>query len=205
MNISYLRKTNQSVDQCLKNLQNIAKEKQINIVSTNKLQDNNGYLIYFFDEKMFNDLLKADINLIGLIPQSILIIQQNNNTIVSTINPELLKASPNVDQKLAENIEQNIKTLINQIAGVEELKIKNIKLYATTSCPYCKMEKAYLEKNKIKFDYTLVDLNQQAAEEMIIKTGQNGVPVTELEFEDGTFDYIIGFDKNKLDNLLKIK
>lgn len=84
-------------------------------------------------------------------------------------------------------------------------KIKKIKLYATTTCPYCKMEASWLDSQKIKYEHVLVDLNPVAAEEMVRKTGQMGVPVTEIVYDNGEEEYIVGFDKERLSEILGIK
>ena len=84
-------------------------------------------------------------------------------------------------------------------------KVKKIKLYATTSCPYCKMEASWLDRQKIKYEHTLVDLNPEAGEEMVRKTGQMGVPVTEIVYDNGEEEYIIGFDKERLSEVLQVK
>jgi len=84
-------------------------------------------------------------------------------------------------------------------------KIKKIKFYSTTTCPYCKMEASWLDSQKIKYEYTLVYLNPTAGEEMVRKTGQMGVPVTEIVYDDGEEEYIVGFDKERLSEILGIK
>ena len=84
-------------------------------------------------------------------------------------------------------------------------KIKKIKIYATTTCPYCKMEASWLDSQKIKYEHTLVDLNPYAGEEMVRKTGQMGVPVTEIVYDNGKEKYIVGFDKERLSEILGIK
>lgn len=83
-------------------------------------------------------------------------------------------------------------------------KIKHVKLYATLSCPYCKMEKAWLDEKKIKHEIVFVDLNPIEAEKMVLKTGQMGVPVTEIQFENSNPEYIIGFDVQRLSQVLGI-
>ena len=82
-------------------------------------------------------------------------------------------------------------------------KLKKIKLYATLSCPYCHMEAEWLKSKKIDYDHILVDLNQKAAEEMVRKTGQMGVPVTEIIYDNDEEEYIIGFDRERLEELIK--
>lgn len=73
-------------------------------------------------------------------------------------------------------------------------------VYSTESCPWCKKVKAFLEENKIKFTEKNVGENQEAAKEMIKKSGQTGVPVIDA---NGTV--IVGFDEGKLKEILKIK
>jgi len=75
-----------------------------------------------------------------------------------------------------------------------------IKVYSTNLCPYCDMLKEFLEEHKIKFENIDVSRDQKSAKEMIEKTGQMGVPVTDI---DGKI--IIGFNKPELKKALKIK
>lgn len=75
-----------------------------------------------------------------------------------------------------------------------------VKVYSTKTCVYCSMEKDFLRQNKIEFEDVDVSNDQKAANEMVKKSGQMGVPVTEV---DGKI--VIGFDKEKLKKLLGIK
>ncbi len=85
------------------------------------------------------------------------------------------------------------------------MKVKKVKLYSTVQCPYCRMEKAWLEGNNIEHEVSYVDKNQEEAIEMVRKTGQMGVPVTEVSYEDGNSDYIVGFDIGKLSQIFELK
>ncbi len=85
------------------------------------------------------------------------------------------------------------------------MKPKSIKLYSTLTCPYCKMEKAWLENNKIDHEVVYVDRDRNQAMEMVMSTGQMGVPVTKIEYEDKRKEYVVGFDKPKLSQLIGIK
>ncbi len=72
-------------------------------------------------------------------------------------------------------------------------------IYSTPSCPWCHKAKEYLTSKNIPFtDYNVAE-DQPKAEEMIHKSGQMGVPVIDFDGE-----IIIGFDKPKIDQLLKI-
>ena len=75
-----------------------------------------------------------------------------------------------------------------------------VKVYSTPVCPYCYALKDFLREHKIEFEDIDVSTDQQAAEEMIRKSGQMGVPVTEIDGE-----IVVGFDKEKLEKLLNIK
>ena len=74
-----------------------------------------------------------------------------------------------------------------------------VKVYSTPTCPYCDMAKKFLAENKIKFENIDVSRDQEAAEEMVQKTGQSGVPVIDI---DGKI--IIGFNKEALKKALKL-
>lgn len=74
-----------------------------------------------------------------------------------------------------------------------------IRVYSTPTCVYCKTLKGYLAKNKIEFEDVDVSKDEKELQKMIKLSGQMGVPVVEIDNE-----IIVGFDKAKIDNLLKI-
>jgi len=76
---------------------------------------------------------------------------------------------------------------------------KNVKVYSTATCPWCIRVKQFLNENNIEFQDLDVSGNQLAADEMMAKTGQMGVPVLDIDGE-----IIIGFDKEKIKQLLGI-
>ena len=77
---------------------------------------------------------------------------------------------------------------------------KNVILYSTATCPYCIMAKRFLEENNIEHTHIDVSEDQAAAQEMINKSGQMGVPVIDIDGE-----VIIGFDRPKMETALKNK
>ncbi len=79
----------------------------------------------------------------------------------------------------------------------EEIKIR---IFSTSSCPYCVTLKEYLKEKGFKYEDINVAENKEAAKEMIEKSGQMGVPVSEINGE-----IIIGFDKVKINQILGIK
>jgi len=74
-----------------------------------------------------------------------------------------------------------------------------IKVYSTPTCPYCVMVKKFLAENNIEFEDIDVSVNQTAAQEMVNKSGQMGVPVLEINGQ-----MVVGFDKAKIKKLLGI-
>ena len=81
---------------------------------------------------------------------------------------------------------------------------KSVTVYSTTSCPYCKIEKQWLEKNDVKYKNVFIDEDDDAAEMMIKKSKQMGVPVTVIVPEKGKEKVIVGFDKPELAKILEI-
>lgn len=80
----------------------------------------------------------------------------------------------------------------------------NIKIYTTTTCPYCKMEKEYLDSKGVKYENVFVDNDPTAAQQMLEESGQMGVPFTEVSGDDGNVVKILGFDKEKLNEAIGI-
>ena len=71
-----------------------------------------------------------------------------------------------------------------------------VTVYSTKSCPYCRMVKAFLERQGI--DYVSIDVgtDKEQAKKMVEISGQYGVPVTTVDDE-----VIVGFDAQRLNEL----
>jgi glutaredoxin 3 len=76
--------------------------------------------------------------------------------------------------------------------------MNQITVYTTNSCPYCVMMKNFLSNNGLPFKEVNVQQDQVAANRLVAKTGQLGVPQTEINGQ-----WIIGFDPDKVMSLLK--
>ena len=70
---------------------------------------------------------------------------------------------------------------------------KKIIIYTTEFCPWCRKTKEFFKKYKIKYKEYDVGKDSKKAEEMIKKSGQQGVPVVEIDGE-----IVVGFDENRL-------
>jgi len=80
----------------------------------------------------------------------------------------------------------------------------NVTIYSTPSCGYCKMEKEFLNEKNVEFAEVDISESQEVAMQMVEKTGQMGVPVTIITTEDGSEEIVIGFDQEKLTELLSL-
>jgi len=82
----------------------------------------------------------------------------------------------------------------------EGKKQKKVIVYTSPTCSWCSALKSYLRKNNIRFTEIDVASNEKAGQDLIRRSGQMGVPQTDI---DGRI--IVGFDKAKLDLILGIK
>ncbi len=78
-----------------------------------------------------------------------------------------------------------------------EKATRQIVIYSTPTCPICKRAKEYLTKKGIPYQEIDVAADRKAAQEMIQKSGQMGVPVIIVDNE-----LMVGFNQSKLDALL---
>ncbi|MBN2127566.1 MAG: NrdH-redoxin [Candidatus Diapherotrites archaeon] len=74
---------------------------------------------------------------------------------------------------------------------------KHIIVYSTNTCPYCVMVKQYLKQKGFSFEDKNVSMDMLAGIEMVRKSGQQGVPVVDI---DGKI--IVGFNKPVIDSVL---
>ena len=72
-----------------------------------------------------------------------------------------------------------------------------VKVYSTKTCPWCHKTKDFLKEKNVKFEDIDVGADQKAANEMVEKSGQMGVPVVDI---DGKI--IVGFDKEAIEKAL---
>lgn len=77
--------------------------------------------------------------------------------------------------------------------------MKNVIVYSTPSCVYCKMAKAYFDEKGIKYSDKDVMVDVEARKEMMEKSGQLGVPVIDIGGK-----IIVGFDKGTIRELLEL-
>ncbi|KHO53635.1 MAG: Glutaredoxin-like protein, YruB-family [archaeon GW2011_AR11] len=84
-------------------------------------------------------------------------------------------------------------------ASAEEKSAKAAKVYSTTTCPWCVKVKDFLKEHGVKYTEVNISTDEKAREEMFEKSGQMGVPVTEIGDE-----IIVGFNREALKKALHI-
>ncbi|MBI5530991.1 MAG: glutathione S-transferase N-terminal domain-containing protein [Candidatus Doudnabacteria bacterium] len=74
----------------------------------------------------------------------------------------------------------------------------NVIVYSTPTCGYCNIAKKQFNEKGIKYKDIDVSADQEAAMEMVRKSGQMGVPVFEI---DGKI--LVGYQPAMLEKLLQ--
>ena len=207
MTFSYFRKSTFGLSETLQNVKKAAEKAGLKVLGEVELKEPKGYAIHVSEVNWTSAVVTADPNVVGFLPSVIVSFEKDGKVMVGTGRGSLLGGvTQNVEiARVAEDVEKKMKEIVNVAAGAGDLKPTKIKVYSTTTCPYCKMEKAWLDENKISYENVMVDVDRAAGEEMVKKTGQMGVPVTEIQYEDSEPDYIIGFDKPQLSQILNVK
>lgn len=72
-----------------------------------------------------------------------------------------------------------------------------VKIYSIPTCPYCNKAKDYFNSKSIEYTDINVSEDEKEKEEMIKKSGQQSVPVIDINGE-----IIIGFDRRAIDKAL---
>lgn len=78
--------------------------------------------------------------------------------------------------------------------------MSKVRLFSTPICPYCFSLKRFLEEKGIEIEEIDISSDEKFAEEVLLKTKQTTVPVTEIDGE-----YVVGFDRKRICELLKIE
>ena len=76
---------------------------------------------------------------------------------------------------------------------------KSVTVYSTPTCTWCNTLKQWLRKNHIPYSDIDVSRDEQAAQDLVRRTGQQGVPQTEINGQ-----IVVGFDQARLKQLLEI-
>lgn len=143
------------------------------------------------------NLLLADVNhvrdiheLYGVTTVPSLLIFEKNDLI------SIIKGCQTSDfyKALAEN------KLYRSPADQEGRPARRVTVYSTPTCSWCNTLKEWLKKNKIQFTDTDISRDQKAAEDLVKRSGQQGVPQTDINGQ-----IVVGFNQPRLKQLLGIQ
>lgn len=70
-------------------------------------------------------------------------------------------------------------------------------LFSTRSCSWCRRAKRYLKENQVRFKEVDIERDPKAAQDIVKKTGQTGVPVLKIGGK-----WIVGFDQARIEQEL---
>ncbi len=75
--------------------------------------------------------------------------------------------------------------------------MSKVVIYTTPTCGFCQQAKQFFNENNIEYTEHNVAEDQSKAEEMVMKSGQMGVPVIQIDDQ-----MIIGFNKPQVAQML---
>ena len=79
-------------------------------------------------------------------------------------------------------------------------KAPRVVVFSTPTCPHCRTAKRYLKQHNIRFKEVDVSRDAQAAQDMVRRSGRQGVPQVEINGR-----IVVGFDRAKIDRLLGLR
>ena len=83
---------------------------------------------------------------------------------------------------------------------MQQARQRKVIIFTTPTCSWCRAAKQYLRQKGIRFKEIDVSRDQRAAQDMVRRTGQMGVPVLLIDNRP-----VVGFDRAKIDRLLGLK
>jgi glutaredoxin-like YruB-family protein len=142
--------------------------------------------VYFADVSAVQDIHKA-YN-ISSVPSLLIFEKETLTSVIKGCNES------NFYKALTEN------AIFQAKAKAEGKTLKSVTVYSTPTCSWCNTLKSWLRKNHIPFNEIDVSRDQSAAEELVRRSGQQGVPQTDINGQ-----IVVGFDQQRLKELLEIQ
>ena len=75
--------------------------------------------------------------------------------------------------------------------------MSKVVLFSTSTCSWCRRAKRYFRERRMPFKEISVERDPKAAQDIVRKTGQTGVPVIKIGNR-----WIVGFDKERIEKEL---
>ena len=204
MNIAYFRNSTRSMAETLAELKTAAEAKGFSILGESGLPDGKTTVVTICKPDLAQKVVDTNPDLMGLLPCSVTILEKDGQVMVGTGTPTLLGQVARSEEMLAlvESADAELHSIIDRAAGVDPLKPKSLILYSSHTCPYCSMEKDWLDQKGVDYKLVYVDEDQQAAVSLVSRSGQQGVPQTEVIYDNDDAEFIIGFDRPKLEQII---
>lgn len=79
-----------------------------------------------------------------------------------------------------------------------------IKVYTTSTCPYCHALKDYLNQKGVKYEEINLNDHPEKVQAFVDECGSMGVPCSHITHDDGKTETILGFDQERLKKALKL-
>lgn len=76
--------------------------------------------------------------------------------------------------------------------------VKNITIFTTNTCAYCKMVKQYLNAKGMKYDEINLDTEPEKQQQAYELSGQLTVPITLVTNTDDSQQVIVGYNLSQL-------
>ena len=79
-----------------------------------------------------------------------------------------------------------------------------VKIYTTSSCPYCHQAKQFLAEHEVSFEEIVLDKQPDLVPEAVHHCHSLGVPCIHITDDQGEEVNILGFDREKLAQALNL-
>ena len=96
-------------------------------------------------------------------------------------------------------LESFFKPAMASVSSDDGQKQKQVIVYTTPTCSWCRTLKEYLKTHQVRFREIDVSRDEKAAQEMVRRSGQQGVPQSLIDGQ-----VVVGFDRNRINTLLGI-
>jgi len=77
-----------------------------------------------------------------------------------------------------------------------------VKVYSTTTCPYCHLLKQYLTSHDVQFEDIVLDAQPDRVQAFVDECGSMAVPCTHITSDSGDDTVIVGFDQPAINKAL---
>ncbi len=138
MNLAYFRKSTYNARETTARLKAAATERGFSVIGESELPGGKATVVTVCRPDWAQAVVDADPNLLGLLPCSAVIMEKDDRVMVGAGTPALLGQVVRAEriQELVETAEAALRSIVENAAGVEPLKPKQLILYSSHTCPF---------------------------------------------------------------------